>query len=236
MRPPPTTDRPTAPPSSSTLRGEWRTVLQPARLVVHSRRLLEQPRGDGRLTVLVPGYLAPEASMAPMRWYLRSRRHDAKHWGLGTNRGDPESLRFTFLERLERMVEHAGRPANLVAWSLGGVVIREVARLRPDLVNRLVCYGSPLIGGPKYTIGAESVGPDECDRIEAVQEQLERDQPLQVPLTTIFSRADGVVDWRASLDHHSAQVDHVEVRSSHVGLGIDPDVWAAVADALAAPH
>lgn len=171
--------------------------------------------------------------MAPIRWFLRSKGHDTRSWGLGRNPGNPEKMRHVFIEKLEPMVEQAGRPANLVAWSLGGVIARETARLRPDLVHRVVCYGSPLIGGPKYTAGAGQAGQAACDRIEALQEQLDRESPVTVPVTTVFSRRDGIVDWRASLDHYTPSADHVEVQSTHVGLGIDPDVWMAVAVALA---
>lgn len=228
----PTDERPIAPPARG-MRGEWRAVREPLRLLKHRQRLAGAPRGDGRLTVDLPGYGTSERSMAPIRWFLRRKGHDARPWGLGVNRGKPASLRHRFLEVLEPMVEATGRPANLVAWSLGGVVAREAARLRPDLVHRVVCFGSPLVGGPKYTALAWQVPPEECDRIEALQGRLDAEDPVQVPVTTIYSRQDRVVDWRASLDRWSAQVAHVEVRSVHTGLGVDPDVWVAVAEALA---
>ncbi|MEO0605462.1 MAG: hypothetical protein AAF211_28785 [Myxococcota bacterium] len=230
----PTLERPSQAPSRESLIREWRTLREPFRLLGRTPDLLAAPRGDGRLTIDLPGYLAPEICLAPLRGYLRRLGHRAESWGLGTNRGDPESLRHRVIEVLEERVPRAGRSANLVAWSLGGTVAREVARLRPDLVHRVVCFGSPLIGGPKFTVGAPSVGVVECDRIAALQEQMDRADPVSVPLTTIFSRRDNVVDWRASLDHYTPRAHHVEVRSTHIGLVLDPDVWRAVADALGA--
>ena len=53
------------------------------------------------------------------------------------------------------------------------------------------------------------------------------------PLTAVFSRIDRVVAWPASIDRASLTVEHVEVRASHGSLGLDPDVWAVVAHALA---
>ena len=50
----------------------------------------------------------------------------------------------------------------------------------------------------------------------------------------VFSRRDGVVSWQACIDRVSPYADHVEVSSTHIGLGIDPDVWRIVADRLAA--
>ena len=59
--------------------------------------------------------------------------------------------------------------------------------------------------------------------------------PVPVPLTIIFSRRDGIVAWQACLDHTSPEAEHVEVASTHIGMGIDPDVWAVVAERLARP-
>lgn len=57
---------------------------------------------------------------------------------------------------------------------------------------------------------------------------------MGTPVTAIYSQRDGVVDWRACLDHHFDRTTHIEVRSTHLGLGLDPDVWFALARALAA--
>lgn len=204
------------------------------RLLMAGPRLARAPRGDGRVVVDVPGYAAPEASMAPIRMYLRAKGHDARSWGLGTNEGRTGRDRTRLVERIEPLVAASGRPVNLVAWSLGGVIAREAARLRPDLVHRIVTYGSPIIGGPSHTTAARRVGEDECRRLALAQEQRERAQPLRVPVTAIFTRRDGIVNWQACLDHHTEDVTHVEVSSTHIGMGVDPHVWLTVADALAA--
>ena len=51
----------------------------------------------------------------------------------------------------------------------------------------------------------------------------------------MFSRRDGVVAWQACIDRATPGVEHVEVSSTHIGMGVDPDVWAVVAERLAAP-
>ena len=56
--------------------------------------------------------------------------------------------------------------------------------------------------------------------------------PIQVPITAIHSRLDGIVDWLACIDDFSPDVRNVEVRSSHVGMGLDPDVWRIAAETL----
>lgn len=54
-----------------------------------------------------------------------------------------------------------------------------------------------------------------------------------MPLTSIYSRNDRVVNWKACVDPVTPSAKHVEVSSSHFGLLVDPDVWLAVAVALA---
>ncbi|MEM9033770.1 MAG: alpha/beta hydrolase [Actinomycetota bacterium] len=231
----PTTEPPTGPPPTSRLLSEATTWLQPVRLAARTAQLRRAPRGDGRLTVDIPGWLAGEASTSPLRRYLRSLGHDARPWGLGRNGSDVESTVDVFEERLESLVAAGdGRPAQLVGWSLGGVIAREVARRRSDLVCRLVTFGTPAQGGPTHTAGASRFGAEECERIATLQLEANRDDPLQLPLTAIYTRADAVVNWRACIDPWALDARHIEVRSSHLGLGIDPDVWELVAGALAA--
>ncbi len=222
-----------APPGRSGLVREWTTLGQPLRLVSRSRRLRRTPRGDGQLVVDIPGWLTGPESMAPLRWYLRSRGHRAVPWGLGRNGSNVEGTIEHFEFELERRVADHGRPAHLVGWSLGGVIARETARNRPDLVDRLVTIGTPARGGPSYTAGAARFGPDECARIARMQDEANRTNPLMRPTTAVYTKADAVVDWRACIDPWALDISHVEVRSSHFGLGLDPDVWAVVAEALA---
>ncbi|MEZ5115095.1 MAG: alpha/beta fold hydrolase [Candidatus Nanopelagicales bacterium] len=229
---PPPAREPVAPSSAAGLADEWRTLLLPPRLLAALPRLVRQPRGDGAAVVDVPGWKAPEASMAPLRGYLRALGHDARGWGLGTNTGDPERDAPVLAAQVERVADETGRPVALVGWSLGGVVAREAARQVPHAVRRVITYGTPVVGGPSYTLGASAYGPAECARIDALLRELDRTDPITVPITAIFTRRDRVVDWPACLDRTSADVEHVEVRSTHLGMGLDPAVWTVVAGRL----
>lgn len=224
-----------APPSPVTRRSgllaEIATLREPIRGAARLPGLGRAPRGDGRLTIVIAGWLAPEQSMSPIRTFLQRTGHDARHSGLGVIRNDVEDVRDRFIASLEQLVDD--RPAALVGWSLGGVIAREAARARPDLVDRIVTFGTPALGGPTYTAGADRIGMEECRRIEALQQELDREQPIERPITAIFTRRDAVVDWRACIDRASLDVRHVEVTSTHIGLGIDPDVWQITAETLA---
>ena len=50
-------------------------------------------------------------------------------------------------------------------------------------------------------------------------------------LVSLYSRTDGIVDWRACLD---PAAENVEVDASHVGMAVSRDVYRAVAAALVA--
>jgi pimeloyl-ACP methyl ester carboxylesterase len=228
---------PVAPPAGrpdrSGLWKEWRLVSELVRLGLATPALRRQPRGDGGPVLLIPGWKAPEATMGPLRRYLAWLGHDARHWGLGRNRGRPEFDTARMAERVAALATERGRPVALVGWSLGGAIARETARLVPGSVAKVITYGSPVVGGPTHTVGAPSWGQEECARISRGIAALDVALPLRVPVTAIFSRSDEIVSWPACIDRISPRVRHFEVWSTHVGLGIDPAVWMVIAKALA---
>ncbi|MEM1332518.1 MAG: alpha/beta hydrolase [Actinomycetota bacterium] len=199
---------------------------------LRSPELLFTPRGDGRITLFVPGFKTTDRSLLPIRTYLGQRGHDAREWGLGVNTGEVEELLDRTKERVVALAKESGRPINIVGWSLGGVYAREAARDLPSRVHRVATFGTPLFG-PRHTAGS---GFYSDDQLAFIEEQIEEraDRPIERPLLTIYSRNDGVVDWRACPDEESPDVRNVEVSSGHIGMGIDPLVWREVAEFLAA--
>ena len=225
---------PSGPPGLRLALSELTAGTQAYRLVTARRRLRSAPHAPvaGSLVIDVPGWGAPETLTAPLRRYLRSLGYDAQGWGFGRNRGDVRGD----VRRLEKHVaaraaEHG--PLSLVGWSLGGVIVREVARRRPDLVSQVVTFGTPIVGGTTHTVGARMTGHPASTQLEAYVERRDREHPLAVPVTVILSRRDGVVSWLSCLDHHSPRAEHVEVRSTHLGMVLDPDVWLTIAERLA---
>lgn len=49
-------------------------------------------------------------------------------------------------------------------------------------------------------------------------------------MTAVFTRRDGIVACPACIDRFTPTVEHVEVSSTHIGMGLDPGVWAIVAE------
>ena len=141
------------------------------------------------------------------------------------------------LETLEATAHQASGPVRLVGWSLGGYLAREAARERPDLVHQVITLGSPVVGGPKYTLAAEAYrrrGVD-LDKVE-LQVAARNAVPLRTPVVAIYSRADAVVAWEACIDDHCPGVEHVEVSTTHLGLGFSPEVFVIIARRLRAPR
>jgi pimeloyl-ACP methyl ester carboxylesterase len=214
------------------LAGEWRIGRELMRLGLSSRQLQRVPRGDGAPVLLIPGWRAPEASMAPLKWFLNARGYDARHWGFGTNRGYPERDSERLAQQLPRLVEATGRRIALVGWSLGGVIARETARLAPELVALVITYGTPVIGGPTHTLAAGTYGEAECKRVSRRVEELDGHSPIMVPIAAVFTRSDSIVSWPACIDRVSPNVRHFEVGSTHLSMGVDPTVWQLVASQL----
>jgi pimeloyl-ACP methyl ester carboxylesterase len=226
--------RPQGPPGPTALLGELRAAATLPRLLAAAPWLARAPRGHGQTVIDLPGWQAPEISNLPLRAFLRQLGYVTRSWGLGTNTGSAEADAEKLADQLTS--DPDGPPVALVGWSLGGTIAREIARSVPERVACVITYGSPVIGGPTHTIGARSAGPDECARIDGLIQDLDASQPIRVPITAMFTRRDGIVDWRACIDRFSPHVEHVEVRSTHLSLGIDPDVWWTVAQALSRHH
>lgn len=209
-------------------------VGQLARLLTHAPGLLRLPHGDNAPVLVIPGFGAGDGSTAVIRRFLRALRYNVSGWGLGRNRGNVSELIPAVTALAAQIAAESGRKTHLVGWSLGGYLAREAARERPDVVANVITYGSPVVGGPKYTATAEAyrrAGYD-LDAIEASVRDRER-TPIRVPVTAIFTRRDLVVDWRACIDRVNPDVEHLEVFTTHLGLGFCPEVYRIVAGRLA---
>lgn len=224
------------PPSRWRLLGEGRVLLEGLGLLAALPRLrTAAPHGNGEPVLVVPGFATDDGWTRRLRGFLTSIGYLTSGWGLGRNRGDVPKLIPQVVRRTEHLAHQRGQPVRLVGWSLGGYLVREAARERPDLVDRVVTLGAPVIGGPTYTASAPMYlrrGYD-LDAIAATVEQREG-EPIRVPVFAVYSRSDGVVAWRACIDRFdNPQVEHHEVRSSHLGLVNSPRVFGLVADLLA---
>src|SRR5258708_7395029 len=115
------------------------------------------------------------------------------------------------------------------------------------MVERLITLGSPIRQVRLHTnLAVEAVARSVAIRGKAqrcLSEEcqcglmLSDESPADVPTTHIYSRADGVVHWESCIDLSGAPtVENVEVMGSHVGMGLNVDVYRLIADRLALPR
>jgi pimeloyl-ACP methyl ester carboxylesterase len=205
------------------------------------------PAGDGRPVLLIPGFMAGDGSLATMTRWLRENGYRTRRAGIRANVGCSEDYLQRLEQRLEELAARTGQRVAIVGQSRGGIFARVLATRRPDLVCGVVTLGSPTVNQlrahPFVLVQVVLVGTLGSSRIpgmfrvsclrgaccERFREELTGDFPPEVGYTALYSRTDGVVDWRACLDPAAVQV---EVRASHVGMAVNAEVYAEVGHAL----
>lgn len=226
------------PPGLGLLLAEARAVFELNASVLLSPLLMRAPRGDGHPVLALPGFLASDLSMMPLRRYLAELGYDAHAWRMGRNIGGVSRLSGALLDRLGSIHAEAGRKVSLVGWSLGGVYARHLALEAPDKVRYVVTLGSPFADDIRATNATslyEALSGENIDEQSELREAIAGELP--VPATSIYSKSDGMVNWRTSVLRASASAENIEVRfASHVGLAVNPAALWAVADRLAQPE
>lgn len=195
------------------------------------------PRGDGQPVLVLPGLLAGDGSTRPLRGVLRGLGYYVHGWRLGRNIGPTLECITGLHARIREVADRHGAPVSLVGWSLGGIYARELARRAPDTVRQVITLGSPIRLECQDQTHARRVFERYAHlHVELPAFPLEHgSDPLACPATSIYSRWDGIVSWRACLDHPSERAENIAVMASHLGLGHHPAVLFAVADRLAQP-
>jgi pimeloyl-ACP methyl ester carboxylesterase len=224
-------------PQTPALRGLFREVrafLEFPRLLFHAVDLGRQPRGHGQPVLVLPGYGAGDGSTAVLKTYLRLLGYRVSGWHLGRNSGDVTDLMPRVMKRLLSMHRRTQQRVRLIGWSLGGFIAREAARERPDLVHQVITLGTPVVGGPKYTVIAQRLRRRGID-LDALEANIAARNLvlIRTQVTALYSRSDAVVAWQACIDHHGENVEHVEVQTAHMGFGFSPQVYKIIAQRLA---
>jgi pimeloyl-ACP methyl ester carboxylesterase len=210
-------------------------LIELPRLLFRFPELAREPRGDGEPVLILPGYGAGDWSTITLQAYLRLLGYRARGWGLGRNKGTALELLPKVLDRAVSLARRRQRKIHVIGWSFGGYLARELARERADLVRHVITLGTPVIGGPKYTAVAESFRRLGID-VEALAAEVEQRNRISfsTPVTAIYSRNDAVVAWKACIDHSAANIEHVEVGTTHFGFGFSAEVYKIIARRLAA--
>jgi pimeloyl-ACP methyl ester carboxylesterase len=223
------------PPGLGLLLAEARGIFELNASLLLSPLLMRAPRGDGHPVLTLPGFLAGDLSMAPMRRYLKELGYDAYAWKMGRNIGGISRMRAALRDRLADIHAATGRKVSIVGWSLGGVYARDLALQAPDMVRCVVTLGSPFANDVRATNATrlyEALSREPVEDNSEVRKAIAGDLP--VPTTSIYSRSDGIVNWRTCILRPSATAENIEVHlASHTGMGVNAAALWAVADRLA---
>jgi len=217
-----------------------RSAADAATLVVALPLLLAAPRGDGHPVLVLPGLLANDRSTAPLRRFVERLGYPVTGWSLGRNQGPTQRVVDGLPRLLDRLAGRSGEQVSLIGWSLGGIFARRLALRSPDLVRQVITLGSPF-GAEEDRLGRT---PGErmyrrlssrhvADRIHPATTPA--DELPAMPTTAIYSRWDGIVDWRECRQPAGPRSESIGVPASHLGLGHHPAVLWVVADRLAQP-
>jgi pimeloyl-ACP methyl ester carboxylesterase len=242
-KPEPATDDVALDPATSDLRApsallmmlEGRAPWEFAALLAATPWLRRLSPGDGHPVLVFPGMGANDFTTAPLRGFLDSLGYVTKPWGQGFNFGPRDGVLKRCAADVRALAEEHGRPVSLIGWSLGGLYARELAKELPEHARCVITLGTPFTGHPRATNAWRIFEALSGQKAEdpSVMERLRKPPP--VPTTSIYSRTDGIVSWRCSLNEPSATAENIEVHASHVGMGMNPLALYAIADRLAHP-
>jgi pimeloyl-ACP methyl ester carboxylesterase len=198
------------------------------------------PRGEGRPVLLIPGFLAGDQTLLTMQAWLLRLGYKPELSGIRFNVRHSDVTVEGVLERLYIHHRRTKQKVALVGHSRGGLLAKVIADRNPELVSQVIALGSPLneqLDIHPLTMAAvhaarlynrvryRTTGDAEIEFTEQLA------APPVVPVTSIYTRSDGVVNWKACI---RPDVKTIEVKGSHGGLGVNAEVYHHLAHLL--PH
>ena len=227
------------PPSAWLMALELRAFWEFCALLPAWPVLNKAPKGDGHAVMVFPGLSANDVSTVPLRYYLQSLNYKPWGWEQGFNFGPRAGVMDEAKSNLQRTFDSTGRKVSLIGWSLGGVYARELAKEMPHMVRSVITLGTPFAGSYKATNAWRVYQLASGRNIERESENYNLPVAPPMPTSSIYTKTDGVVAWQASIQAPSktnACTENIEVIASHIGLGLNPSAWWAIADRLAQPE
>jgi pimeloyl-ACP methyl ester carboxylesterase len=196
----------------------------------------EVPRGDGHLVLVFPPFLFGDGMTRPLRRYLDACGYETHGWGLGRNLGPSDAIMEGGADRLAELHASTGRRVSLVGVSLGGLFAREAAKRHPLCVRRVITlcspYRLPIASNmePVFRLLAERHSHNFAHLLPTLA------VPPPVPTTSVYTKDDGIVNWRSCADPDDPEADNVEVQGAHATIGRNPRALAVMTERLARPE
>jgi len=168
--------------------------------------------------MLLPGFGAHPLRMRRMARALEQAGHVVHDWGLGLNLGPtPENFAF-LLARVSRIARASGRAVTLVGWSLGGLFAREIAKLHPELVGKVITMGTPFSGDRRANNAWRAYQLITGHPVDEPPISADFAAKPPVPTIALWSPRDGVVAPRSACGWPGERDRAVAVRCNHLGF------------------
>jgi pimeloyl-ACP methyl ester carboxylesterase len=205
------------------------------------------PRGDRSAVISVPGFMGTDLYLQELHWWLRRIGYRSYLSEIGRNADCLDLLVDRLVGTIGKASAETGGMVHLIGHSLGGVLALSAAALRPDVVASVITLGSPFRGIRSHpmvlqmakivreriksaktdTRPACFTGYCDCEAVNALQSPC----PHPIPHTAVYTKTDGIVDWRVCINEDPAT--NYEVNGTHVGLVFNPSVYELIAARLA---
>lgn len=231
----------------------WKEALFGAELLLlHASPVyygLGVPHGDGSAVVVIPGFLGTDLYVTHLHSWLKRIGYKPYLSGIGMNAECPNLLiQYRLAATVAKAIEETGRKIHIIGHSLGGIIGRSVASQRRRDVASIITLAAPIRGTvmhPSIVRAANLVRsqildqhgggvlPDcytprcTCNFLTSLRCSL----PASIFETAIYTKDDGIVDWRYCRSGKRG-IDF-EVPGTHVGLVFNPAVYTIIAERLA---
>ncbi len=205
------------------------------------------PKGNGYPTVVVPGFLGSDLYLYELYLWLSRIGYTSYFSNIGWNADCLDTLTDKLLETIKRANDDTGKKVHLIGHSLGGVLSRSATVQRPDLIESVITLASPFRGvrsHPRVLEMSEKIrtrifknvdksefphcytGHCDCIAVRSLQTGL----PKDIKQTAIYTKSDGIVDWKSCLSRR--EENNYEVSGTHVGLVYNFQVYKLIGDRL----
>ena len=197
------------------------------------------PRGNGSAVVTIPGFLCSDRYTNCLTNWLQRVGYRASPSGLVRNNDCLENTLQRVRETIENAADETGGRVHLIGHSLGGVIARIAAIQRPELIASVMTLAAPFRGvrAHWYVLWLGQCVRQRLQREDAPQcftgfcpcpaiNALQQDFPASVPNCAIYTKADGIVDWRACINDNPLY--NAEVSGTHIGLVFNPQVYGLI--------
>ena len=197
------------------------------------------PAGDGHPILLIPGFMAGDDTLQVLQGWLRRLGYRPLVGGISFNVRSSDLVVTALAARSAELSRRSRQLISLIGHSRGGLLAKVLSHRHPELFDQVIALGSPLddpYDVHPVTLAAAQlfhlVNTFERRRWQLSEQRFLRElaEPARVPVTSIYTRSDGVVNWRACL---RPDVRAFEVRGTHGGMVLNAAVYRLLGTLLA---